>query len=75
MIWNLLERLMPLPAPCPQCGFPFPETWFVGGGYEALLPFWVRLRCPRCKHWGKRKLFRSRAIRAWNKEAQHGRRR
>lgn len=54
------------PKPCP-CGCRRIYTVFVGGGYEGLLPFWVRLRCAACGRQTKKKLFRSRAVRAWNR--------
>lgn len=56
------------PKPCPVCGNTHIYTLFVGGGLEGLLPFWVRMQCPECKRTTKKKLFRARAVRAWNRE-------
>lgn len=62
----MIERwLFPEPEPCP-CGCRYIHTVYVGGGYEGLLPFWVRMQCSACGRQTKKKLFRSRAIRAWN---------
>lgn len=66
---NLTDNLIPEPKPCPVCACAHPHTVYVGGGVEALLPFWVRIQCRRCGRSTKRKLFRSRAVRAWNRDA------
>lgn len=67
---ELLDRffssLFPDPAPC-RCGCRNIWTCYVGGGYEGLLPFWVRMKCPVCGRQTQKKLFRSRAVREWNK--------
>lgn len=54
------------PRPCPVCGNKEIHTIFVGGGYEGALPFWCRMQCAKCGHNSAKKLFRSRAILAWN---------
>ena len=55
------------PKPCPRCGCTNIYSVFIGGGCEKILPFWVRMRCARCGLRSKNKLFRSRAVRAWNR--------
>lgn len=65
MLERILDLLLPEPNPCP-CGCHKIDTWYVGGGVEGLLPFWVRMECSECGRITKKKLFRSRAIRAWN---------
>lgn len=64
---TIKQRLFPEPSPC-TCGERRIQTWFVGWGYDGILPFWVQMHCPTCGRWGKRKLFRCRAVCAWNEE-------
>lgn len=68
MTMNLLSHLtfFQEPRPC-LCGCRTIWTCYVGGGYEGLLPFWVRMKCPVCGRQTQKKLFRTRAVRAWNK--------
>ena len=63
---RILEWLLPEPMPC-VCGCGRIYTVFVGGGYDGLLQFWVRMECAACGRRTKKKLFRSRAVRAWNR--------
>ncbi|MGM9588310.1 MAG: hypothetical protein ACI3VA_12605 [Candidatus Limivicinus sp.] len=70
MTRRLLTWLFPEPEPC-RCGCRNIWTVYVGGGYEGLLPFWVRMKCPACGRQTKKKLFRSRAIREWNKRRRY----
>ncbi|MGM9629027.1 MAG: hypothetical protein ACI3V4_13245 [Faecousia sp.] len=65
MVKRLLDYLFPKPKPC-RCGCRNIWTVYVGGGYEGLLPFWVRMQCPACGQKSNKKLFRARAVRAWN---------
>lgn len=65
MLDYFLSRLLQEPVPC-RCGCRKIWTVYVGGGYEGLLPFWVRMQCPVCGRKSRKKLFRTRAVRAWN---------
>lgn len=60
-----MDGLFPEPKPC-RCGCRNIWTVYVGGGYDGLLPFWVRMQCPVCGMKTNKKLFRTRAVRAWN---------
>ena len=62
---GLFDYLCNDPVPC-RCGCRNIWTVYVGGGYEGLLPFWVRMQCPACGRKTRKKLFRTRAVRAWN---------
>ena len=53
--------------PCPNCGSSRVYIWHI---CTARLPWGHYAECEDC-HWcGKTKLFRRRAIRAWNKEGE-----
>ena len=56
------------PKPCPNCGSSRVYIWHI---CTARLPWWHYAECEDC-HWcGKTKLFRRRAIKAWNKEEKN----
>ena len=49
-----MNWLFPEPKPC-VCGCRHIHTVYVGGGYEGLLPFWVRMKCPVCGRKSQKK--------------------
>ena len=65
---RLIDMILQEPTPCPSCGSPNIQSWFVGGCRERKLPYWVQMRCARCGRRGKVKLFRFRAVLDWNRE-------
>lgn len=50
------------PKTCPKCGRPHVNVWRILGTRK------YTVECVSCHWFGKTRLFRWRAIRAWNKE-------
>lgn len=55
--------------PCPRCGQTAVNVWRILGSRKYVV------ECRKCRWYGKTRVFRWRAIRAWNREAveSHGR--
>lgn len=67
---KLIDIILQEPTPCPVCGETRIQSWFVSWRDNRFLPFWVEMQCPRCGRRTKPKIFRSRAVLAWNREAK-----
>ena len=50
------------PKPCPVCGGMVIDVWHV------VFTRRFAVECRNCHHFGKSRIFKWRAIRAWNKE-------
>lgn len=66
----MLEFIFAEPKPCPCCGETRIYSGFVSWRDSRFLPFWVEMVCSRCGKRTKPRLFRSRAVAQWNREAE-----